>query len=444
MINKLTTLTQKFSPSLLKIISNTAWLFADNILRMGAGLVVGAWVARYLQPEQFGRYNYAMAFVTLFGAVASLGLDQIVIRDIVRDPSSKDKILGTAFILKLIGGVAALLLAVGVVSRLRPGDSLTLWLVGIISLSMTFRAFDVIDFWFQSQVQSKYTVWAKNVVLIVSSLVKILLIQLKAPLIAFAWIYSAEFVLVALGLIIAYKSKGYVFKAWRYSLNCAKGLLKDSWTIILSGFMIVIYMRTDQIMLGQLVGDSAVGVYSVAVRISELWYFVPMAISNSVYPSIIEARQISEKLYYERLQKLFSLMTFLSYIVAIVGSLIAGQLITLLFGKGYEAAIPILIVHIWAGIFVSLGVIRSLWTTTEGLMQFAFATTAVGGIINIILNFILIKPYGGLGSAIATVISQAFASYIAGAFFSKTRKIFILQTKSFITPNPMLILRKFL
>lgn len=149
--------------ALQKILANTGWLFVDKILRMGVGLLVGVWVARYLGPEQFGLYNYALSFVALFSAFATLGLDGIVVRDIVRDPSYKNEILGTAFILKLLGGISTLILAVGAVSLLRPHDNLTRWLVGIIAAGTIFQAFDVIDFWFQSQVQSKYTVYAKNV-----------------------------------------------------------------------------------------------------------------------------------------------------------------------------------------------------------------------------------------------------------------------------------------
>jgi O-antigen/teichoic acid export membrane protein len=435
MNKKLAAISQKFSPDLQKVIGNLAWLFTDRILRMGLSLLVGVWVARYLGAEQFGLYNYAIAFVALLTAVATLGLDQIVIRDIVREPLDQEKILGTAFALKLVGGIVAVFLAVGIIAVLRPGDSLTQGLVAVIALSMIFQSSDVIDFWFQSQVQSKYSIWAKNAALIATSLGKVLLIQFHASLIWFAWIYSAEFALSAIGLAIVYQSRGHLLIAWKYSLECAIDLLKNSWTLILSSFVILIYMRIDQIMLGQMVGSRAVGVYSVAVRISELWYFVPMAITNSFYPTLIEAKKVSETLYYQRIQKLLGLMSLLSYAVAIVVSLFANQIINLLFGEGYQGAETILIVHIWAGVFVSTGLVRSLWTTTENLMQFAFATTAIGAAVNVVLNYVLIPTYEGIGAAIATVISQAFASYVAGMFFLRTRKFFVAQTKALIAPS---------
>lgn len=432
MINKLATITQKLSPNLLKIIGNTAWLLADRVLRMGIGLLVGVWVARYLGPEDFGIYNYAIAFTAIFNTVANLGLDSIVVRNIVSQPSSKDEVLGTAFVLKMIAQIAALVLAVVVIVLLRPNDSLTHSLIGIIAGGMFFESFFVIDFWFQSQVQSKYAVWFKNVGFVLASCGRVLLIQAQASLILFAWAYAAETALSAVGLVVAYRVKGFLLKAWQFSWRCAKELLKDSWTLILSSFVIMIYMRTDQLMLGQMIGDRAVGIYSAAVKISELWYFVPMAVTNSVFPSIVKAKQESTQLYYERIQKVLDFLSILSYAVAIPIALLSNQFVTLLYGESYIEAGAILTIHIWTGIFVSCGLVRSLWTTAENLMPFAFMTTATGAIVNVVLNYFLIKSYGGVGAAISTLIAQVLASYASNAFFSRTRIFFIRQTKALI------------
>ena len=195
--------------SLQNILVNTGWLFVDKILRMGVGLLVGVWVARYLGPEQFGLYSYALSFVALFSTFATLGLDGIVVRDIVRDLSYKDEILGTAFVLKFIGGIVTLLLTIFSISIIRPEESLTRWLVMIIAAGTIFQAFDVIDFWFQSQVQSKYTVYAKNIAFLIIALLKSILILTKAPLIAFMGM--SEVVLNTIGLVFAYKLNGYTF-----------------------------------------------------------------------------------------------------------------------------------------------------------------------------------------------------------------------------------------
>ncbi|MDF5721144.1 MAG: flippase [Rhizonema sp. PD37] len=435
MLNKLSTVSQKLSPNLLKILGNTAWLFADKVVRMVVGLLVGVWVARYLGPDNFGIYNYALAFTGIFDTVANLGLDSIVVRNIVRQPSSKDEILGTSFALKMMAQIIVLITAIAFISIFRPGDILTHWLVGIIAGGMLFESFYVIEYWFQSQVQSKYVVWYKNVALMIASCARVILIETHATLIFFAWVYSAEFALNAISLVIAYHTKKYLFSAWQFSWRCARDLLKDSWTLILSSFAIMILMRIDQLMLGQMIGDRAVGIYSVAVKISELWYFVPLAVTSSVFPSIIAAKQESNKLYYDRLQKVLDFLSIISYTVAILVTLFSEHLVIMLYGKSYEEAAAILTIHIWTGIFVSSGLVGSLWTTSENLMPFAFLTTAIGAVINVSLNYILIKTYGGVGSAIATLIAQCVASYLGGAFFAKTRPFFFRQTNSLILPS---------
>jgi polysaccharide transporter, PST family len=414
------------------IVANTSWLFADRILRMGVGLVVGVWVARYLGVQQYGLFNYTIAFVALFNPFATLGLDNVVIRNLVRNSSNKEQVLGTTLWLKSIGGVSSAFLAIGSIFVFHYNESLTIWLVAILSTAGIFQAFDTIDFWFQSQVQSKYTVVAKNTAFIIVTLVKVALIKMQAPLIAFAWMTFAEIGLGAMGLAITYKIKGYSLRLWRWSFPVAKALLKDSWPLILSGVTIMIYMKIDQIMLGQMIGNNAVGIYSAASRISEVWYFIPTAIVSSVSPTIFAAKQTNEALYYQRLKQLLRLMALISVAIALPMSFLSESIIMLLFGDGYAASGPILAIHIWASFFVFMGMATSPWFITENLTHLSLGRTFIGAIINVLLNLLLIPRYGGIGAATATVISQAFASFFSNAFHGKTRKIFKLQIQSIL------------
>ena len=430
MLNKLTVVIQKFSPELRKIISNIGWLFADRVLRMGVGLIVTAWVARYLGPQQFGLFNYAGAFVSLFGVLATLGLDQIVVRDMVREPSCKDETLGTAFVLKLSGGILTILVTTGTIFLLRPDDQLTHWLVGITAAGTIFDAFNTIDFWFQLQVKSKYTVIAKNTAFILVTLIRITLLQMQAPLIAFAWALLAENALGAVGLAIAYKVKGQSLLAWRASLLRAKTLLKESWPLLLSGLAIMVYLRIDQIMLGQLADDKAVGIYSAATRISELWYYIPIAIVTSVTPSIVEAKKVSETLYYNKLQKLFNIMAVLAYMIALPMTFLSKYIVVLIFGQNYVASGGVLSIHIWAALFVFFGWSKGIWIVAEGLTMFSLLATTSGAVINILLNFWLLPIYRETGAAIATVISYALVDYFICMIYPPTQKIAWVMTKA--------------
>lgn len=420
---------------LQKVIGNTGWLFGDKILRMGMGLLVGAWIARYLGPGQFGLLSYAGAFVSLFSAIATMGLDGIVVRNIVRDPSCRDEALGSAFALKFVGGVVTLLLSFVAIVILRPDDALTHWLVVIAGAATIFQAFDAIDFWFQSQVQSKYTVYARNGAFLAVTAIKVVLIVIKAPLIAFAWSNAAEIALGGAGLVFAYKKAGFHVLSLKGSTVYAKVLLRDSWPLILSSAVIMIYMRIDQVMLGQMVGDKEVGIYSAAVRLAEAWYFVPMAVASSTFPSVVEAKALGEERFYKRLQKLYNLMAFMAYAVAVPATFLSGWVIEILFGAAYSKAGPMLAVLIWAGIFTNLGVARSSFLTTMNWTRIHLMTVSLGCIINIAMNYVLIPKYGGMGAVIASLVAYWFAAHGSCFVYKPLRKTGFMLTKAMIYPR---------
>ncbi|SNB46606.1 flippase [Geobacter sp. DSM 9736] len=411
------------------IIANTGWLFADRIIRMGIGLLVSVWVARYLGPSQFGLLNFATAFVALFAAFSTLGLDGIVVRELVRHPDDRREILGSAIFLRLAGSLVTIVSAAGIISLLRQGEELPRLMVMIISIGTLFQTLDVIDFWFQSRVLSKYTVMAKNGAFIIAAFLKAILILRGAPLIFFAWAALLELVLAAAGLVFFYRRNGGRIREWLVRGARCRSLLADSWPLILSGLSIAVYMKIDLVMLGKMAGDQAVGIYSAATKMSEVWYFIPMAIVSSIFPSVIRAREKDESLYYRRMQRLFSFMAALSFSIAVPMTFLASLVVVPLFGEQYAAAGPVLAVHIWASLFVFYGVAQSPWDLAENLTRLALFRMAFGAIINVALNIILIPAYGVMGAAVATVISQAFSSVILNLIHPRTREIFYLQVK---------------
>ena len=422
----------KNSTGLYQILANISWLFADRILRMGFGLIVGVWVARYLGVQQFGIVNYATAFVAIFNPLATLGLDVVVVRRLVADPAQQQQILGTSFWMRFVAGWLTWAIAIIGIYVLRPDDRTMIVTVTILGAASIFQSIDTIDIWFQSQVQSKYSVLAKNAAFLATASIKVGLIVIQAPLLAFVSLILLEAILGAVGLLVVYKKQGHLIKLWQWSRELGRDLLRESLPLILSGLTIMIYMRIDQIMLGQMVGDKAVGIYSAATRISEVWYFVPMTVSSSVMPSIFKAKEISEELYYQRIGKLNRGLVWLAIAVAIVMTFVAKPLILILFGDNYLESGTILAIHIWASVFVFTGVATSGWFIAENLTYLSLYRTLSGAIVNILLNIFLIPLYGGIGAAIATVIAQAVASLITNGINPKTRKLFRLQIRSLL------------
>jgi PST family polysaccharide transporter len=418
--------------NLQALIANSGWLLTDRIIRMLVGFFVTAWIARYLGPESFGQLNYAIAFVALFNAIATLGLDGIVVRELVRHPENKDDILGSAFALKLMGGGGAFVVAFATIWLVRPVDSETHWLVGIIAAGMIFQAFDVADLWFESQVQARFTVIVRSVVFLILAAVKVWLILTEADVLAFAWAATAEIALGALGLYLAFQSVGNAWSKVRPVGLCIASLLKESWPQVFSGMAIMLYMRIDQVMLAEMIDEREVGLYSAALRLSEVWYFVPAIIVSSVMPSLTEYRTRSKELYYQRLQQLYTLLARVAYIVAIPMTFLASPIISLVYGESYGPAGLILAVHIWSAVFVFFSVATIPWTLNEGTMTITMYQTIMGAALNIVLNLYLIPLYGGLGCAIATTLSYGFCAWVVNSCFMKTREIFQMQTRALL------------
>ncbi|OGU74906.1 MAG: hypothetical protein A2V93_04345 [Ignavibacteria bacterium RBG_16_34_14] len=414
------------------IIKNFGWLFGDRILRLGVGVLTTIWIARYLGPSDFGLLNYAIAFVAIISALSTLGLDQIAVRNIVLAPQNKNETIGTAFFLRISGSIVLILLSIILVTIIRPNDSLSLLLILIVGSGTIFQSFDVIDFWFQSSLNSKYTVYAKNTAFGFVSLLRILFILTNSSIVYFAIAILIENILGGSFLAAVYTYKKEKISEWKARTTIAISLLKDSWPLILSGIAIMIYMRIDQIMLKEMLGDTSVGIYSAAVRLAEVWYFIPIAIVNSVFPILIETKKVSEAQYYRRLSKLYSGLTWMAIIVAIIISLGANYIVNFLYGNDYSGAGAILSLNIWAGIFVFQGIARGLWLISENLQKYSYYYTIGACIVNIGLNFYLIPIMEGKGAAIATLISYFFSVIIFPLFIKETRNSSVQLLKSFL------------
>lgn len=435
-------ITQK--SSIRKIVVNAGWLFADNMAAVLVGFFVGAWVARYLEPTLYGVFNYALALVALFTPLVALGLKDIVIREIVRTPDDKDEILGTTFGLQLIGGVVALGLVLGVTYIARPEDSLARWVVVVLASQFIFQAFSVtLVYWFNSQVQSKYMVWANNIALLVYSLVRIVLVLYKASLIAFVWAALAQAIVYAAAMAVFHRISGQVLFTWRVSLTRAKRLLRDSWPLLISALAVMLYLKVGQVMLGNMVDTKTLGIYSAAIRLSEFWYFIPVAIASSVFPALVHSHaNDNDKIHKKRMQVFYDIMAGTAYAIVIPLTLLAPWLINVVFGSTYAEAGAILRIHALSLLFVFLGTARSRWFIAEDLVRFNMFVTILGALTNIAMNYLLIPRFGGLGVAWAVLISQAVSTYLSSMLSRRLWFVFGQQSLSLLVPFRIFSLMK--
>ncbi len=416
---------------LRKIMGNINWLAFENISRNIIGLVIVIFVARYLGPEQFGLMNYAMAFVALFSIFASLGLDDIVVREIVSNFEKRKEYLGTSLFLKFIGSFFLVVFSSIAIYFVEPENNLLQLFVFIYALGYIFKSFDVIDLWFKSQVQSKYSVYAKSISFLTISSLKIIFVFTQAPLIAFVLMLSLDFLLTSLFLIYFYaKNADLPLMRWKVRFSVMKSLLKDSWPLILSGIAFLIYMKIDQVMIGNILGETQLGIYSAAVKISEAWYAIPTIITASVFPAIIHSRKVNRQLYLKRIQILYDFFIWFTLTVALIITFLSPFIIKILYGSDYLGASNVLSIHIWAGVFVFWGVVNGKYLITENLTKMILVFTLSGAFINVLLNIWLIPSLGPVGAAIATLVSQIFSSVIFFAFFEQTRILTKMQFRA--------------
>ncbi|MBU1217150.1 flippase [bacterium] len=420
MIKKLKSL--KNHEGFMKYFKNTSWLFGEKILRMVVGLFVGIWVARYLGPEQFGLFSYAQSFVGLFTAIATLGLDGIVVRELVKDESRRDELIGTAFWLKLMGAflvLAVLALAVNFTSN----DTYTNTLVFIIASATIFQSFNVIDFYFQSKVLSRYVVFANIITLFLSSIAKIVLILYNAPLIAFAWVILFDSFILACGFVYFYFKNHLTnrVKIFKFNRATAINLLRDSWPLIISGMAIMIYARIDQVMLKEMVDAGEVGQYAVAIRTIEAFDFLSVIIISSLAPAVTNAKKISEELFYQRLTAIYKLMMIIFVIIFIPILIFGEQIIVILYGNEYQVASQLFIISAFRTLFTNFGVANSLFIANNNLFKYSMYFTIFGAMLNILLNLYFIPIYYAYGALMATLISFTVTIFILNFFFSKLR-----------------------
>jgi O-antigen/teichoic acid export membrane protein len=422
----------KGKTNLHAIIHNSGWLMLDKVVRVLLTLLVGAWVARYLGPESFGELAYVLAYIAFFQAIANLGADGIVVRNIAQNKNSAPQVLGTTFILRLAVGLVCWLVALGCMAWTNGIYDRSVALVALAGGALIFQAADTIDLWFQSQSQSRRTVLAKLVSYLISNGIRVWLILVQAPLIAFAAVLALEALLAAVGLMVAYRS----FKTtgrWLALANTAKALVKESWPYMISGVSIMIYMRIDQIMLKNMLGERELGIYAAMLPLSQVWHIIPMTIVASVAPYVAKIKSKSEDDYLRTLGHIFKLLSAIAIIGSITTAILAETAIRVLYGGHFIDSSRALSIHVFSNIFISLGVAQGLWQINENRPRISLYKTIIGAAVSILGNLLLIPKFEIVGAAAVAVMAQFISAFASNIFFAP--HIFKMQLYSIFQIN---------
>jgi len=396
----------------------------EQVFRLFVGVGLGVWTARMLGPSRFGELSYAIAFATVFGIMATLGLNRILVREMVAasgQPALIQRLMSTAFAMRLCAAVAVY--ACCVPFAWFSGDR-QLLLISIIAGGFFFSASDCIDLYFQAKLQARIAVRARLLSFVAIALVRVVLLLTEADLPAFAIATLLEYMSAACALQWVYRQHGQRFQGltnpdWRL----AGKLLAESSPEIIAGFSGMLFMRLNQIMLQHLAGPEAVGSFAVAARLSEAWYFVPTAIIASTFPNIVASRAAGTAPYMRRLQVLMTALCAISYAVALVTMVLAKPAIRWLYGAPYLESAAILSLLIWSGLFVSLGLASGSWIMAEKRVRLNLYRNLAGLASNIALNLVLIPRFGAVGAAGATLLSVMVAYLAFDLFVPSMREI---------------------
>lgn len=403
-----------------RFLKNTIWLISGQIIRMLISLVVGMLTARYLGPSNYGVLNYVSSYLAFFTSIVGLGLNGVIIYEFGNHRDQEGKILGTAIIMRFLVGILSTLAMIGIVAALDGSDRTIVVVASLQAIQLPFLAFDTFNYWYQSNLISKYSVIVQTTAYICTSAYKVFLLVTGKRVEWFAFATSLDVIILA---VLYY----FFFIKIKHpelgvSSEVGKRMIKKSFSFILANMMVFVYGQMDRIMLKQMLESTeVVGLYSATTVIAGLISLVPTSLLDSGRPVIVEAKTINEELYQKRIRQLFAGIIWICFVYSSVITLLSKWVLFVLYGKAYLDANTCLKIVVWYTAFSYIGSGKSLWLICEKKEKYVFVLSSMGAITNLILNWLMIPKLGINGAALATLITQVLTNVIYPFFFIDTR-----------------------
>jgi O-antigen/teichoic acid export membrane protein len=414
-INKLKALRE--NDGVMRYFKNSSWMMAEYSLRIVSAIFVSIYVARYLGPVQFGALSFALAIVAIFMAVSRLGMDNVLVRDISRHPEKTKEYIGTAFGLMFISAIVAMSI-IGILIFFLESDFKSKLYMLIIATGLFFQSLFVIDYSFQAQVKAKYSSIAKTIALVFSSLLKIYLVWIQADLFLFALAFALDTIFIGIMLLSVYLIKKQPVFFGSFHLNLVKPLLISAWPLMLTAGMGILLLKFDQIIIGIMLGDKEVGLYTAALRIYEGWIMMPQILAMSLIPAIVSLKKQSNRIYEDKMTIFMRIIISINIGIAVLVSLFSEEVIKLLYGEAFASSSNVLQIVIWCAVMMGIGSISFRYLINEGLEYKMINIMLTAMISNIILNIVLVPIMGIEGAAWALLFSLLI-SYVFYDLFDK-------------------------
>lgn len=420
----------KMNNSVKRFAGNSGWMMGQQIYNMLIQLIVGSLSARYLGPSNYGLINYGASIISFFTIISRLGLDSVIINEMIKTPEKRGKYLGSAIVMRLMTSIVSLFVVMGIIRILEPGNT-ELYIITLLqSFAIILQVYEVFNYWFQLNLRMKYVSIATMIAQTCVAIWRITLLATHATVYWFA--LSASIQYLVCGIVVFYfftKEKNIDFRM-KFERTDALFLLRNSYHFIIAGIAITFYMQIDKVMIGHYLNSTEVGIYTAAVTIAALWEFIPNALVNSARPIIIEKRKNDYAAYIKYFRLLLLGISILSVVVSI-GMMVLGRLaIMILYGANYLGAVYPLWILIWSTGFAMIGTTRTIWLVAEGYNKYSKYLVLIGAVTNFMLNMVAIRIWGITGAAMTTFVSQFVVAFIAPAWFKDTRPFVKLYLSS--------------
>lgn len=402
-----------------RFLQNTGWMAFAQIYQMVISLFIGVISARYLGPTNYGTINYAASYISFFTIFCALGLEGIVVKEMISKREQEGIILGSGIAMRLIAGVLSMIAVCVIVYFLNPNDSVLLTVTFLQSIILPFNAFHLIDMWYQSKLNSKVSTIIRCISYTLMSLYKIYLLITGKSVEWFAFSTSLDSLLIAIMFVLMYRRNGT--RKLKFDNNTSKELLLQSYHLIISTMMAVLYSQMDRVMIGKMMTQTDVGFYTAAATICNMWVFIPQAFANSARPVIMELKDKDTNMYIRRLKQLIGFIFWIGVLFSMVFTVMADFIIQVLYGDAYTMAKGPLVILIWSTVFSSLSYPRSIWMICENKQNYTKYILIWGVILNLILNYFGIKYFGIIGAAIATLFTEIMTCIISPMFYKEMR-----------------------
>ena len=420
-----------------RILKNAAWIIVCKIIQALLSVVVTMLSARYLGPSNYGVINYAMSVFAFLLPVMQLGFDQILVSEYVDSPEKEGEIIGTAMCMNLLSAFVCYIAALGFVLIANHDETVTFIVCALYGICIFFQAIMMLQYWFQSQLLSKYTSVVMLVAYFLVSVYKIILLITEKDIYWFAISETIEYLIVSVFMLI-------IFKRLRKTKFCfsrerASKMLRRGRYYIVAAMMVTIFAQTDKIMLKLMIGADAVGYYSAATTCAAMTAFVFVAIIDSARPSILESKKKNPKTYEDNVSMLYSVIIYFAMIQSLLIALFAGPIVNILYGEDYAPSIDILRLIVWYTTFSYLGAVRNVWILAEDEYKVLWKINLSGSLLNIVLNYFLIPVMGTMGAALASLLTQIFTNVIIGFIIKSIRRNNYLMIRGL---NPVMLIKK--